>query len=80
LHGAELAAQLLLVRAAVDGDSLESHVGRELHAQVAKAAHAEDPDEVARLGLAAPQRIKDGDSGTCHRTCVGRGQLVWDPG
>ena len=60
--GAELLGQGSLVGAARDRHGLESHLGRELHAEVTQAADAEDRDEIARTRAAVAQRIEGGDA------------------
>ncbi len=55
--GAEFARERLLVLAAGDGDSTESHLGGELHTEMAKPADAVDSDKVTGPGAALAQGV-----------------------
>jgi hypothetical protein len=68
--GAELPGERLLVRASGDGDCMEAHLHRELHAQVPQPADAENTDQIAGAGPAVAQGVVGGDAGTQQRSGV----------
>jgi hypothetical protein len=52
-----------LVAAARYRGCAESHLGRELDSEMAQAAQAKDGHQVARLSVAAAERVEDRDAG-----------------
>ncbi len=77
---AKLFRQRLLFCAACDSDDLEAHLGRELDAEVAQPADAEDCDDIARPRDRLPQGIERRDARTHQRGGVDIGEVVGDAG
>jgi hypothetical protein len=76
----ELAGELLLVRAARDGDGAEAHARRVLDAEVAEAADALHGDRVTWARAAVAQRVERRDARTEERTGVRGVESVGDAG
>ena len=71
--GAEVAGQRFLFLAAGDGDGVKTHLGGELHAEMAQSANAENRDQIAGRGAAFAQGVEGGDAGAEQRRGFDRG-------
>ena len=80
MMGAQLLGQRLLVPAPGDGHGLKTHLGGELHAQMAESADPQNGHEIARPRPAVPQGIEGGDAGAHQRSRLHRRKLVGDQG
>ena len=72
----ELARETLLVGASAHGGGAETHLRRELDAEVAEAADAEHGNQIARQRAGVAQGVERGDAGAEQRRCLGRVEIV----
>ncbi len=75
MHRSQLFRERFLIFPARDRHGLETHLGRELDAEMTKTADPEDRDQIARSRAAVAQRIECGDAGAHERRALDRRQI-----
>src|SRR5262245_38409413 len=70
--------QRLLVDSPCDGNRLETHLRRELNAQMTESTQPEDGNKITRPRAAIPKRVKRGQPGAHQRAGFLGGQAIRD--